>query len=365
VSSSTSSSDLGGRGRWGLAWLCALVLAASALGAFEAFWRAQGHRPDVTDGLELWSYYRHGASLAGRRAIALLGTSRMLADVSLPTLGRRARGHGLFPLALDGSHPMATLRDLADDPTFGGIVLCELTEESFAPTTWDSQAAYVAHSRTGSTWPRRVSARARALLQAHLALTAAPLSLPTMIARGYVPRPRPQVVTSERQYACDPAVYPRALIGGDPVDEDAPPTPLDATVDVARGWLGLRRFFFWRTNLALGEVAPGLAQHWDDWTAEVERSVARLEARGSRVVFLRFPTSGKLTGLYDKFFPRAHFWDVFASRTHAVVVRSEDVPGMSGFSCPDSSHLCGADPVAFTEALADELVRRGVLGAAP
>jgi hypothetical protein len=49
--------------------------------------------------------------------------------------------------------------------------------------------------------------------------------------------------------------------------------------------------------------------------------------------------------------------------TSALVPQLEEMPGMAGFDLPDHSHFHYAEAPRFTLALADELVRHGVLRA--
>ena len=65
-----------------------------------------------------------------------------------------------------------------------------------------------------------------------------------------------------------------------------------------------RKTLFDLTVRCLDEVVPDLSAHWLESVDEVEQSVTRIRKRGGQVVFVRFPTSGEITKLYDDRFPR-------------------------------------------------------------
>ena len=94
--------------------------------------------------------------------------------------------------------------------------------------------------------------------------------------------------------------------------------------------------------------------------------VAAATPAGKRRVregLLRLPTSHGLARLDRQHFPRERYWDVLARRAGCPVLRAEELPGMAGLTCPESSHLDHRDARRLTGALLVELERRGVLPA--
>jgi hypothetical protein len=89
--------------------------------------------------------------------------------------------------------------------------------------------------------------------------------------------------------------------------------------------------------------------------------VESIQKRGGKVIFARFPTSGEHRVLDERYYPRREYWDRFAARTPALAIHFDDVPALSRFELPDTSHLDSRDTPAFTEALIEELARRGVI----
>jgi len=84
----------------------------------------------------------------------------------------------------------------------------------------------------------------------------------------------------------------------------------------------------------------------------IEEAVARVRSRGGRVAFVRFPSSGADLRAERTSFPRERYWDFWASRSGAVMIHYQDHASLSGFECPDYSHLDYRDAAAFSKALA-------------
>ena len=80
-------------------------------------------------------------------------------------------------------------------------------------------------------------------------------------------------------------------------------------------------------------------------------AVDTLRNRGAKVVWVRPPSTGTLREIEHKFSPRPGFWDRMLQATGAPGIHFEDHPELSGFDCPEWSHLTAEDAVRFTEAL--------------
>jgi hypothetical protein len=92
------------------------------------------------------------------------------------------------------------------------------------------------------------------------------------------------------------------------------------------------------------------ATQTQDGLNDLETAVAAIQARGGRVIFLVMPTSGLVLAADSKRFPRAAYWDKLVSTTSAKTVHWQDHPELSGFTCPDGSHLDKRNISAFTNA---------------
>ncbi len=84
-------------------------------------------------------------------------------------------------------------------------------------------------------------------------------------------------------------------------------------------------------------------------------AVNKLRARGGKVVFVRFPYTGELKALEDRLSPREKTWDPLLKGTNVPGIHFEDFPELSGFNCPEWSHLSAGDSVEFTKRLVPHL----------
>ena len=88
---------------------------------------------------------------------------------------------------------------------------------------------------------------------------------------------------------------------------------------------------------------------------DVVAAVQKLRARGGKIVFVRLPYTGGLKALEDRDTPRAQTWDPLLKGTAAPGIYYEDYPELSGFNCPEWSHLSAGDSVEFSKRLIPHL----------
>lgn len=102
----------------------------------------------------------------------------------------------------------------------------------------------------------------------------------------------------------------------------------------------------------------------DAWTAtlaQATKNVDAVRARGGRVIFVRMPSSGLLREIEDRITPRETHWDRLLRETNAPGIYYGDHPELSGFECPEYSHLSASDSVLFTRNLITVLSREHLL----
>ena len=100
-----------------------------------------------------------------------------------------------------------------------------------------------------------------------------------------------------------------------------------------------------------GTNEAGIEQRFHDLAADVQK----FRARGGKIVFVRFPVSGKLKKLEDKETPRAGMWTRLLKETWAPGIYFEDYPELASFTCPEWSHLSAEDSVEFSRRLIPHL----------
>jgi hypothetical protein len=336
---------------WGrLVVITACVVAVAVL-AWELHCRALGYVPDLDDTNDLWVEARQSVK---PDSAVIVGSSRGLFDLDLNIL-ERSLGQRPVQLGLVGSCLYPVLRELADDPTFHGAVICDtvpglLVVPPMAPPYKNAaKAVKQLHTQTWAQWSGHLLSlpleRTFACLQQEdLTLAALLKQIPL------ADRPRAQVgpalpphfstIDRDRrtwmipQILTDQALRDRVKFGWAPLFTP-PPKPS------------------WIPDEAFG---PFMDKLFNQRFVDLAKAVADLRARGARVVFARLPSSGDLRQLEEKITPKAVVWDRLLTETGAPGIWFEDYPELSGFACPEWSHLSAEDSVRFTEKFAPILV---------
>ena len=323
----------------GWTWALAAAVVVGTLGGAEAFWRGRGLTPSVTDSRALWAAQRDRVDgfdpAEARRAVVLAGASRMHLGFSADVFRRRHPGRPLVQLAIDGTAPGAVVHDLAEDPRFRGTLLVSVSQNHLGSANRTQALPYVEYRSRRGPLERFSFAVGRRLGERLVVLREGldPLALITRLKQR-----RPVVPVWHRPMRPDRTS--RLVV-------DAPDP---AFVEKQR------RF--------AAQIAGGGRQSAEVWgraVADLERDVRAVQARGGRVVFVRFPSTGPVGAAERTLYPRAENWDRLAAGTSAVAVHCDDLPCAGGLVCPDFSHLDAASADVFTAALLDELERRGVL----
>lgn len=331
--SSTSSSDRApaGANPW-FSIALTLLLAAAALGTLEQFWRARGHRPTVIDDEALWCQQRQRA--VGSRVIALVGTSRILLGTSLDRIRLRLPGYEPVQLAIGGKHPLAVLRDLADDESFQGVAIVSVVAQAFERRFVDDQEDFVRACREPWRLEPRVARLLRTPLEEHLVVMTPRVSLREVGRSVFTSRqlPSPWWVhrNADRSGSIDYALWKPAAPGVRPI----------------------RHYYYARS------VSP--AAVWLAATAPVEGWIRKIVNRGGSVALVRLPTSGDQWKRDEQHYPRARYWDAFAAQSVAPTFHFSDDLRLASFEQPDDSHVGADDIAAFTDALFEGLQARGV-----
>lgn len=332
--SSIFSSSVGyPEGHWLKTWLLAIVVVMALLVGWEIALRSMGHRPTVVDDDALWAGERDHV-YAGRceKVIVLIGDYRIQLGLVPQVLRDYFPWNRVVQLAVQETSPIATLRDLAADERFNGIVVCGINARLFCKDMWDTQQRYVDyyHEQYGlnAKWNRFFST----LAQKHLTFIHPQLRLSDLITRLAQGQSLPSPYYLE-------------------TNEDRSRLADYGPVDVAMH----RKLAYDRSRwLSYNKSLPG-PEEWLEDTLEVEEWVKAIRARGGCVVFVEFPTTGELYSYDEMLFPKKSYWDAFAARTSALCIHFKDVPGLAAFDCPDMSHMDGADAPRFTLELSKAL----------
>jgi hypothetical protein len=110
----------------------------------------------------------------------------------------------------------------------------------------------------------------------------------------------------------------------------------------------------WTQDFTPSEFDPRVQESDKTRDEQIERAVkavAKLRARGVKVLFVRAPSTGPYLEYDNRLFPRATSWDVLLAKTGAPGIHFEDYPELQGLEQPEWSHLSYADAKKFTAAL--------------
>jgi hypothetical protein len=343
---SISNSNIDGRmraNRWGAAWIVAALLALLLLVGWEAFWRARGFTPGVEDDWNIWSRQRR--MVAGNPQVtALIGASRIQLGLD-PAEWSRQTDTPAVMLAIDGNSPLPVLRDLAADPDFSGLVLCSYMPLFFAESgESDDRTVKWLRKFRQQKWSSRLETAMSIKIQEHAAFRYAgltPARLWQHLLDGTAPQPDYAPMGANRYRAADYTI-----------------------TDIA----ALRAARERRETLRSRNARPLSAQAYARRVAQIAESVAHIRSRGGQVVFVRFPCTGIIRELEEKAWPEERYWKVLLAGTRAPGVHFEEEPTLSGFVCPDGSHLDAGGARRFTTALVEILRRREIIfnhGATP
>ncbi len=314
---------------------CILALAA---GLVEWHWRERGYVAGIIDSPDLWAQQRDRLTRTGKRPVALLGASRTLYSVDLPTFRQRLPAYEPVMLALDANPAMATLRDLAADKHFDGVVLCDIDGLGLWKITWEYQQPLVDHYHQQRTLSRAGHRRLLNLWQQHAVIARSDFSLLRTLVRLWNNEPEPfrpyMTMTPSREGSID---YSKT----------------DTSVHRRELEAHLAKY---------GGKLPGpVAKEWLSDLAQAALWVRAIQQRGGNVIFYASPISGLRRQVEEDTYPRRQFWDQLAAATGAATLHADDVPELRDFPLPDESHIDYRDKPRYTHLLIDALVERGLL----
>lgn len=312
--------------------LAGLLIAIALVGAYEATLRALGGRASVALTPTLWATQLHGAlNDPDPDTTVILGASRSRGGFSSAAFQSRFPGVPIYRLSTSGESPVATLRYLARNTDFAGTILIDFHESWLETDLVEAQQYLVDHYEGGWTWNVRANGEAEAAVGNRVVL---------------------------RQQGHALAALLRALL-----DSDATATIPYWNANTPR-YESLYDFTrVTRLDVMRDRVRPtsaGADPAWFDHLAAMAADVRVLRERGASVAFVRFPTGGLAWRNDGTRWPRDRYWDRLVAETGAVALHFMDDPRLAAFDLPDLSHVDQKDRDAFTAAILDRLVERGM-----
>lgn len=355
ASSISSSRQALPRLRWSILLLSVLLSTLAYVTTSEYLLKLRGFPVTWRDSTENWVFHRARASVLGERALILVGASRIQLGMDMPSL-RRMTGLEPVMLAIDGSSVGPVLAGLAKDPDIRGTVLVDVMPAPIISLGTEGgvsqqyQSAYEQRESVSDLASRSEALEARLTQEVRSRLA------------NYSDSARPWDALRRRL-----------------LEPDATPRYLQTLPDRSRvadyGAVEMPKFYLRRVVRHLGERLP-FDERLSDSELErlltgyvrqlspvdgdgqslkglrdIEAAVTAIQSRGGKVLLLTMPTSGLITEIDQRRYPRQLYWDRLAVTTSAQTLHWQDHPELSGFDCPDGSHLDRRDRVQFTEAL--------------
>lgn len=322
---------------WGRVWLIGLLTALVFLGGWEAFWRIRGFQPTVQDDWGIWAKVRRQAVSQGDRAIILVGASRIQAGLN-PDIFKKVTGKRPLVLAIDGSSPIPVMENLAEDDRITGTIICSFTPMFLGEDSDDfGRSKRWIRRYHEQKWSSRIETQLSILVEQ------------TFVFR-YTGLQPGQLWKNWRENQ-----WPRPFYAPMRPDRYRPMDFSLADVDrVLRGRIE-REMEFQETAAPLSEKL------FMDKVVRIDEMIQKIESRGGRVIFVRFPSTGVVRQMEGQAWPREKYWDNLVANTRAKAIHFEDYPSLFQFDCPDGSHLDKQDAEIFTRFLAEILLEKKML----
>src|SRR5213595_4079298 len=334
----------------GLTVVVVLIVIAAA-SAWEFYCRSIGYRPTLNDNEDLWTMTRRSVK---PEYIVIIGDSRSWFDLDLDEL-QKGLGKRPVQLAMGGSCAYPVLVDLANDENFHGTIICSVVPRLFVapPGTPPMERGEKAVRRSHTQTPAQRASQYLAMpLEEHVAfLKQEDLTLDDLLKRLPISnRPYAQVSPRLPPYFGTLDRERRARM----IEECAWPGS-ELQKRIQQIWLPLFTPPPPPTYIPKEEFGKKIGGAIEARFHDVATAVKKLRARGGKIVFVRFPESGELKKLEDRETPRAGIWDQVIKKTGAPGIYYEDYPELSGFNCPEWSHLSAGDSVEFSKRLVPHL----------
>lgn len=365
--SGTDTSGVGGRWvvreipeqPWLIVFAVALVVLAAAVAGWEAHVRALGYGPTLGDTPGLWAPQRARAVGARPDQVVFVGASRTLFDMDLAAFQQEIGGPAPIQLATVGSNPLIILEDLAQDPSYAGTtivgVVPGLVVIPGGPPV-SSPAKYVAYYHALSV-ANRMELPLTLWFDEHFAfINSDELTLSKLIDNEIDLPQRPKVYAPKLpgyMYTVDRNRQARMTerVATDPAAMHA----------IQQIWLPFFRGFPKPAAFTQQQWDKMMADGWNSNLARFKESVLRITARGGKVIFSRWPSTGGVYETEARTTPRAAIWDRLLAETGARGIYFEDYPELTGFQCPEWSHLNPHDATEYTHRFARILKAKGWL----
>ncbi len=331
----------------------AAALALAATVAWEIHARRAGYSPSLNDTPDLWAQQR---ARVQPDSTVLIGTSRMLFDADLDVL-EQGLGRRPIQLALAGSSPYPVLADLANDESFHGTVILDIVSPMFlAPAGSPPMGVSGRALGRAKNWnySQKWGHELGMMLEEHVAfLKQEDLTLEQMLKRLPIPNRAnaqvgpplpPYFYTVDRDRRG--RMFDEAAVTGSPLQQR-----------VATGWLPLFTMPPPPSFIPAQKFGEIMHQAVEQRFKDTSAQIAKLRARGTKIVFVRLPVTGPLVAKEEAMIPLAAGWGRLVAENGVPAINFAEHPDLNSFDCPEWSHLSATDSTEFTKRLVPHLQR--------
>jgi hypothetical protein len=341
-SESRFAADRAPQKHWGSIWIGGAILFLLVAGLLESQYRKLGHQPEISDTKKRWSYVRSQVASSQndvKKPVVLLGDSQMQLGFDLETFKTKFPERSVYQLAVAGGKSgVPSLAHFASDQSFNGTILCSMTSKLIDPATHDIQHQYVQYYEKAFSKSQHVDIVLLTPLQTRLAILNPRLSSESVaasVASSGWPKPSYYFTKPDRTRVADFGKYAQLE---------------------KRNQKRVSELDRWIEDRAAANFSS-----WELEAIKLRPMVEAIQARGGQVVFVRYPSIGRLLDYEMHMYPKKKFWDNLNRLTNAKTVHFQDIPSLSGFNCPDMAHLDGTDVPQFTSAMLDHISESGWL----
>ena len=299
-------------------WLLIFISLVLFIVVWDGFWISRKIGPLPKDDAKLWSYHRKRVVSLGKKAVVLIGSSRMQMGLDQGKF-TQLTGKKTIQLAVAGESPIPVLQNLAEDDSFNGTIISDFSEYLIYERETNSNSTHVVDEWVKEYKESKSSDDLEFMLRGYGRYVLAnptlgknlPDSLGNLITGKVFSNRSPQQIVHETKQS----YFDRTLIFD--LDYLLSKKEIDAMLEVNKnGSIKTLRDFFTNT--------PPNRKQFLEIVNKIETFVQQIQSRGGKVIFVSFPMSGELEKLNDVVFPREVYWDVFAAKTSATTIHYKD-----------------------------------------
>lgn len=323
--------------------LLMMAIVICVMGAWEFYLRSTGFELGFDDGGPLWAYHRARVSEPVDHATVFIGSSRIKFDLDIETW-ESITGEKAIQLSCVGSTPRPLLFDLANDQSFNGKLIVDVTEGLF----FSASPRNFVRPDEGLKYYNDITPTQKAsfylnqpLESTFVFLDKEAFSLNAMLDKLEIPS-RHGVVMAP--------IFARDFGRTKFNRQDFLGKPFMADTNQQR-----HQQEIWSLFARINRNPPVSGPPLDSMMMSVKEATAKIKARGGHVVFVRTPSSGPYLAGEMKNFPREKYWDRLLIETDCRGIHFQDYPQISRYQCPEWSHLSPADAIDFTKHFIDIL----------